>query len=332
MHNFSDYRVLNVNAWYIKFCTSKQCCRTEPTSGRKGYEINRGTIVAFRENGQGYAGMNTFCRWMNMPPPIAETTFHDINSCIHSAASMTNAACEVHKVSNDNNQTSSSDIVNTKVSGDGAWKKQGYSSLNGVVTLIANGKCVDNEVMSKKCKQCDIWENKKGTQECTDWKSKHSCSINHEGSAGAMEVIGLKRMFSRSIRLHKLRYNFYTGDGNSKSFVEITKLNPYSGHKIEIGECIGHVQKRVGTRLRSIKKDYKEKILSDGKGIGGGKGRLTNKVMNTLQNHYGMAIRQTTGNLYAMRKAAAAVLYHSINDPDSEKCHSFCPLRPDSWC
>ena len=147
-----------------------------------------------------------------------------------------------------------------------------------------------------------------------------------------MEVIGLKRMFSRSIRLHKLRYNFYTGDGNSKSFVEITKLNPYSGHKIEIGECIGHVQKRIGTRLRSIKKDYKEKILSDGKGIGGGKGRLTNKVMNTLQNHYGMAIRQKTGNLYAMRKAAVAVLYHSINDPDSEKCHSFCPLRPDSWC
>ena len=54
--------------------------------------------------------------------------------------------------------------IATKVSGDEAWQKRGYSSLNGVVTLIANGKCIDNEVMSKKCKQCDM-ENKKGTQE-----------------------------------------------------------------------------------------------------------------------------------------------------------------------
>ena len=71
--------------------------------------------------------------------------------------------------------------------------------------------------MSKKCKQCDIWENKKDTQEYTDWKSEHRCSINHEGSAGTMAVNGLKRMFSQSIRLHKLRYSFYIGDGDSKS-------------------------------------------------------------------------------------------------------------------
>ena len=90
-----------------------------------------------------------------MPLPMAETTFHDINSCIHNAymetshKPMTNAACEVHKDSNDNNQTSISDIVNTKVSGDGAWQKRGYSSLNGVVTLIGNHKCIDKGVMSK---------------------------------------------------------------------------------------------------------------------------------------------------------------------------------------
>ena len=48
-----------------------------------------------------------------------------------------------------------------------------------------------------------------------------------------MEVTGLKKMFSRFIRLHKLRYDFYIGDGDSKSFNEITKLNPCPGHKIE---------------------------------------------------------------------------------------------------
>ena len=59
--------------------------------------------------------------------------------------------------------------------------------------------------------------------------------------------------------------------------------------------------------------------MPDSKGIGGGKGRLTDKVISTLQNHYGMAIWQNTDNLYAMRKAVAAVLHHSTNDPDSDE-------------
>ena len=53
------------------------------TSGRKGYDINKRTVIAFRENGQGYAGIETFCRWMNMPPPMAKSTFDDINSSVH---------------------------------------------------------------------------------------------------------------------------------------------------------------------------------------------------------------------------------------------------------
>ena len=141
--------------------------------------------------------------------------------------SMTNAACEVDRDSNDNNETSSGDTVNTKVSGDGAWQKRGYSSMNGV-TLIANGKCIDNEVMSKKCKLCAILENKKGTQEYLDWKSEHSCSINHEGSAGAIEINGLRRMLSRSIRLHKLRYNFYIGDGDSNDKCKLDEGQTYA--------------------------------------------------------------------------------------------------------
>ena len=39
-------------------------------------------------------------------------------------------------------------------------------------------------------------------------------------------------------------------------------------------ECIGHVQKRVGNRLRKLKNSKKRVKLSDGKGPAG-KGRLT---------------------------------------------------------
>ena len=62
--------------------------------------------------------------------------------------------------------------------------KRGYSSLNGVVTLISNGKCIDTEVLSKKCKQCGQWEHRKDTVEYSNWKEKHICAINQTGIAG----------------------------------------------------------------------------------------------------------------------------------------------------
>ena len=61
-------------------------------------------------------------------------------------------------------------------------------------------------------------------------------------------------------------------------------------------------------------------------------GFFTDKVMNVLQNHYGMAIRQNTSNLYAMKKSVAAVLHHSTNEPDLKKRHQYCPRTADSWC
>ena len=39
----------------------------------------------------------------------------------------------------------------------------------------------------------------------------------------AMEVVGRKRIFHRLERLHNLRYNFYIGDGDTKSFEAILK-------------------------------------------------------------------------------------------------------------
>ena len=41
-----------------------------------------------------------------------------------------------------------------------------------------------------------------------------------------------------------------------------------------------------------------------------GKERLTGKNINTLQNYYGMAIRQSIEKLYEMKKSLAAVLFY----------------------
>ena len=57
----------------------------------------------------------------------------------------------------------------------------------------------------------------------------------------------------------------------------------------------------MGTRLRNCRTEYEGKELSDKKKIGG-KGRLIDKVINTIPNYYGLAICQNKGQLYAMKK------------------------------
>ena len=101
-----------------------------------------------------------------------------------------------------------------------------------------------------------------------------------------MEVVGAKRIFERNIEKHNLRYTKYLGDGDSKSFTSVKSI--YPGIEVQKLECVGHIQKRVGTRLRNLKKNVKNL---------GGKGKLTNKTIDLLQNYYGIAVRSNVGNL-----------------------------------
>ena len=77
---------------------------------------------------------------------------------------------------------------------------------------------------------------------------------------------------------------------------------------INIIEFVGHIQKRLGCRPRTLQQTYKGKKLSDGKGISG-KGRLTDKGIILLQNYFGMAIKQNN-DVPSMKKAIVAALFH----------------------
>ncbi|GFU82159.1 uncharacterized protein TNCV_4466101 [Trichonephila clavipes] len=70
--------------------------------------------------------------------------------------------------------------------------------------------------------------------------------------------------------------------------------------------------------------------LSDGKSIGG-KGRLTDRMIDLITTYYGNAIRQNKTCMPDMRKAVWAVYFH-IRSSDEEPLHSFCPVGPNSWC
>ena len=70
---------------------------------------------------------------------------------------------------------------------------------------------------------------------------------------------------------------------------QVVASQPY-GENYEISklECIGHIQKRLGTRLRRLMQSYKGQILRDGKKLTG-RGRLTLKTINQLQNYFGLS-------------------------------------------
>ena len=81
-----------------------------------------------------------------------------------------------------------------------------------------------------------------------------------------------------------MRYMNFYGDGDTKSFYAIENI--YPERKVRKYECVSHVQKRMGKRLRQLRKTVK--------GLGGSK-RLTDAMIDKIQNYYGIAIRHNAG-------------------------------------
>ncbi|GFU87649.1 uncharacterized protein TNCV_2935711 [Trichonephila clavipes] len=135
-------------------------------------------------------------------------------------------------------------IVNCGVSVDGTWQRRGFSSLNGCVSAISvdTGKIIDFETLSQFCRKC----NSKTKQQNVKLQCNH-----HKGSSSSMEPVGAYRIFERSEDHRMLRYTDYYGDGDSKAFDAVKDI--YGKDSVTKLECIGHIQKRVGTRLRKLK-------------------------------------------------------------------------------
>ena len=192
-----------------------------------------------------------------MQKALTPVNFDSLSNKIRDAAkiaanhSMVNAADELIKPSGH--------VANVGVTVDGTWQRRGYSSMNGVVVAMSvnNGKILDVEILNRYCKLCSTTSRnlKDNPEQLEEWQKIHkeSCSLNYTGSAPAMEVEGAKRIFERSIEKRNLRYTTYYGDGDSKGYD--TVKNTY-GPDVQINkaECVGHYQKRVGCRLRNLKK------------------------------------------------------------------------------
>lgn len=148
------------------------------------FDINFRSIIAFREIGKGHEAMVRFSAVMNMPPPMSKSTFQSNLGVIYNSY-LKVANGSMHKAAEKVNDNPDNAIKDVTVSVDGTWQRRRYASLNGVVTAICEGKCIDVEVLTKSCKSCQYWKRKLSEEEFLTWRSTHTCTINHKGSTGA---------------------------------------------------------------------------------------------------------------------------------------------------
>lgn len=93
-------------------------------------------------------------------------------------------------------------------------------------------------------------------------------------------------------------YTECLGDGNSKAEKIIVDEKVYGKEDIYKLKCVSHVRKKMGSRLRILK-------------------RLTDKIVDSLQVCCGQAIRQNTNSVPEMENAAMAIGHH-ISSNDNE--------------
>ena len=293
-----------------------------------------------RKSREGFGKISSF---LGLPPPVAKKNYQRHCAKLNHAAevtaeeSMKKAAQDVLQKRTEAEEEAPSDIAITT---DGTWMRRGFSSLYGVQTVISwdTRKVIDVEILSHHCTICTNKEalHKKGqlsSEDLASFKLGHApvCQANTAVLPPSMEGEAAKLIWARSKNLHNLRYTNCIGDADSSSYHSVCVLKPYGDKAIVKEECVGHVQKCLGRNLRTHKQRCGSKLLADGKPIGG-RNRLRHEKINSYQNFYGNAIRNSGGSVPNMARRIWALICHNVEFPDVTKHHQFCPERKDSWC
>lgn len=300
-------------------CSAAKKLDSCPMTGRERnniFDINLRSIFAMAMVGHGHQGLETICATMNLPKPINKNSWQEHMKEIADSVEFITRTGFSKSAREEAHLTGDKDSL--AVSGDGSWRKQGFASLQGVVSLIGHrtGKVLDIALKNLFCRECLHWQKKEGTAQFEQWKSIHVCDINHEGSAGKMEPDGIKQLFRRSVEKYGVKYSTYIGDGDTKTYKELLNAQPYPEFTVAKKECVGHVQKRFGTRLRRLVQQNKALM---------GRGMLTGKYIDQLTSYYGKALRQNCHSVEAMQKAVKAIYYHE-SSTDEQHNHFFVHL------
>ena len=81
-------------AWCHGFYSSPEFVfPRKDTRGKKPFEVNVRSVIAFQENGKGNETMRTFTTIMNMPPPLSHQSYNDKNLSLHNMKRQPKRVC-----------------------------------------------------------------------------------------------------------------------------------------------------------------------------------------------------------------------------------------------
>jgi hypothetical protein len=335
------------------------CCDTvvlrQEIQKRYWEKISEGTtgiITHSIDSGDGYAGIRKITSKLNLSSSISNSRYYKYKETIERQTSNISQEyeqvarqCVFSKYEGQGLPLSDDGILNVDVSYDGTWHKRGHLSNVGAGFVIEadTGLILDSDVLCKFCLKCLKLKHKyKDDPENLEIMMIHhtecgECQKNYEGTSGGMERQMAVNMWGRSEEKNAMRYTTMISDGDSSSFKALKDEPPYVDHPVEKEECVNHVAKRMGTRLRKLKKEtYVEVTVADGRKIKrsilGGRGKLTDETIRHLSDYYGKAIRDNQGkDIESMRKACLSGLKH-ITSTNTNPDHEYCPTGRDSWC
>ena len=75
----------------------------------------------------------------------------------------------------------------------------------------------------------------------------------------------------------------------------------------------------MGSVMRKLNRKRKDEKSSDGKVLGG-KGRLTDKIIDKIQNYYEETTRNSPGVIKGMESSILAIFKHMIRDEQPKLC------------
>ena len=126
----------------------------------KFYDVNRQAVFAARCIGKGKQGLTTLCSALSMPKPMAKKAFDRHRRALASASETVVSKCLDKAVSH---LRSGDEPANVAVTVDGTWMQRGFSSLYGIVFVLAweTGQVLDFCVLSRHCQACKLWAAKR---------------------------------------------------------------------------------------------------------------------------------------------------------------------------
>ncbi|CAF1453077.1 unnamed protein product [Rotaria sordida] len=274
-------------------------------NGRR-HEINVRLGIGGTLCGLGHSGVMKLLGALNLPPPIQEHKYRKVQEFILNYVEKAQEQSMIDAAQDAISEAGG--VEELTVSGDGAWLTRGFSSLHGIAAICSttvSPKVIDTNWCSKKCSKCQ----------------------GAERTSGAMEKEMIYEMFCRSLPKYDIKYISYIGDGDAKVHKYLTTNPPYPGVIIKKLEDTNHFAKRMLTRIKKIKQENKNEVLSDGKKIAG-KGRLTDADAIKFKIYFAKAIRESKTDLDKLYEKSWTIFKHHYST-DKEPMHDWCDPQ---WC